>query len=222
MFKLEKLEFIHLIQPSQKGHSVKDAIDEKRRCFLRRATTAVGGIGLAAASVPFFSYWMPDAATEAASAPIKIDISQLKPREQLTVPWRGMPIWVISRDVEMLGSLPKSDGKLRDPLCEQNQQPAYCKNTHRSIKPEIFVTIGICTHLGCVPTYRPDVASVSPDWLGGFYCPCHGSLYDLSGRVYKDVPAPLNLKIPRHMYVSATEIMIGEDKDGIEGAISIS
>ncbi len=201
---------------------VKDEIDQKRRCFLRRATTAVGGIGLAAASVPFFQYWMPSADTEAAAAPMKIDISSLKPREQLTVPWRGMPVWVIKRDQGMLDTLTKLDGTLRDPLSEQDQQPEYCKNTHRSIKPEIYVAIGICTHLGCVPTYRPDVASVDPDWLGGFYCPCHGSKYDLSGRVYKDVPAPLNLKIPRHMFVSDTELLIGQDENGVEGAISIS
>lgn len=201
---------------------MKEVIDKHRRCFLRAATTAVGGIGLAAASVPFISYWMPSADTEAAAAPIKIDISSLKPREQLTVPWRGMPVWVISRDEEMLGTLSKVTDLLRDPLCEQDQQPAYCKNTNRSIKPQIFVAIGICTHLGCVPTYRPDVGSVSSDWLGGFYCPCHGSKYDLSGRVYQNVPAPLNLKIPRHMYVSDTEILIGEDKDGVQGSISIS
>lgn len=201
---------------------MKDEIDQKRRCFLRRATTAVGGIGLAAASVPFFQYWMPSADTEAAAAPMKIDISNIKPREQFTVPWRGMPVWVIRRDQDMLESLNKVESTLRDPLSEQDQQPAYCKNTHRSIKPEFFVAIGICTHLGCVPTYRPDVASVDPDWQGGFYCPCHGSKYDLAGRVYKDVPAPLNLKIPRHMYVSDTEILIGQDENGVEGAISIS
>ncbi|HTM64627.1 MAG TPA: ubiquinol-cytochrome c reductase iron-sulfur subunit [Gammaproteobacteria bacterium] len=201
---------------------MKDEIDQKRRCFLRRATTAVGGIGLAAASVPFFQYWMPSADTEAAAAPMKIDISSVKPREQFTVPWRGMPVWVIRRDQDMLDSLNKVEGMLRDPLSEQDQQPAYCKNTHRSIKPEFFIAIGICTHLGCVPTYRPDVASVDPDWQGGFYCPCHGSKYDLAGRVYKDVPAPLNLKIPRHMYVSDTEILIGQDENGVEGAISIS
>lgn len=201
---------------------VKDEVDQQRRCFLRRATTAVGGIGLAAASVPFFQYWMPSADTEAAAAPVTIDISGLKPREQLTVPWRGMPIWVIARDKEMLDSLNKVDGFLRDPLSEQDQQPEYCKNVHRSIKPELFVGIGICTHLGCVPTYRPDVGSVSPDWEGGFYCPCHGSKYDLAGRVYKDVPAPLNLKIPRYMFNSDTEIVVGQDEHGVEGAISIS
>lgn len=199
-----------------------DEIDQKRRCFLRRATTAVGGIGLAAASVPFISYWLPSADTEAAAAPIKVDISGIKPREQKTIPWRGMPIWVIARDQEMLDSLPQLTNTLRDPLSEQDQQPSYCKNIHRSIKPQFLITIGICTHLGCVPTYRPDVKSVTADWLGGFYCPCHGSKYDLAGRVYKDVPAPLNLKIPRHMYVTDTLITIGEDEHGVEGAISIS
>lgn len=201
---------------------MKDEIDLNRRCFIRRATTAVGGVGLAVASVPFFSYWMPSADTEAAAAPLKVDISALKPREQLTVPWRGMPMWIIYRDAPMLETLSKLDSSLRDPLSEQDQQPAYCKNIHRSIKKEIFVAIGICTHLGCVPTYRPDVASVSPDWLGGFYCPCHGSKYDLAGRVYQNVPAPLNLKIPRHKYLSDNEIIIGEDDDGVQGAISIS
>lgn len=201
---------------------MKEEIDQKRRCFLRRATTTVGGIGLAAAAVPFISYWLPSADTEAAGEPIKVDISSLKPREQLTVPWRGMPIWFIYRDQEMLDTLAKLNDTLRDPLSEQDQQPEYCKNIHRSIKPQILIAIGICTHLGCVPTYRPDVATVSSDWLGGFYCPCHGSKYDLAARVYKDVPAPLNLKIPRHMYLSDTVITIGEDKDGIQGAISIS
>lgn len=201
---------------------MKDEIDQKRRCFLRRATTAVGGVGLVVASVPFFKYWMPSANTLEAGAPIKIDISQIKPREQFTVPWRGMPIWIISRDQAMLDTLPKVYDYLSDPLSEQDQQPAYCKNIHRSIKPQFFIGIGICTHLGCVPTYRPDMASVSPDWLGGFYCPCHGSKYDLAGRVYKNVPAPLNLKIPRHSYLSDTEILVGEDKDGVQGTISIS
>lgn len=200
----------------------QDEIDQQRRCFLRRATTAVGGVGLAAATVPFVSYWLPSKDTEAAAAPIKVDLSSMKPRDQLTVPWRGMPIWIIYRDQTMLDTLPKMNSTLRDPLSEQDQQPSYCKNTHRSIEHRFFIAIGICTHLGCVPTYRPDENSVSPNWLGGFYCPCHGSMYDLAGRVYKDVPAPLNLKIPRHMYLSDTEILIGEDKEGVQGAIAIS
>lgn len=199
-----------------------DTVDEQRRCFLRRATTAVGGIGLAAAAVPFLQYWMPSTDTEAAGAPITVDISGMKPRDQLTIPWRGMPVWIIYRDPAMLASLNVAANELRDPHSDQDQQPAYCKNATRAIKPEFFVCIGICTHLGCVPTYRPDVDSVSTGWPGGFYCPCHGSKYDLAGRVYQGVPAPLNLKIPRYQFVSDTQIEIGEDANGIEGAISIS
>lgn len=199
-----------------------DTVDQQRRCFLRRATTAVGGIGLAAAAVPFMQYWMPSADTQAADAPITVDISGMKPRDQLTVPWRGMPVWIIRRDASMLASLSVALDLLRDPHSIQNQQPVYCKNHSRAIKPEFFIAIGICTHLGCVPTYRPDENSVSAGWPGGFYCPCHGSKYDLAGRVYDGVPAPLNLKIPRHQFLSESQLEIGRDMNGIEGAISIS
>ena len=193
----------------------EEEVDLARRCFLRHATTAVGGIGLAATSVPFIGYWLPSADTEAAGAPIKVDISTLQSAQQLTLPWRGQPIWVIHRTPEMLANLPKVDPELRDPDSSEDQQPAYAKNIYRSIKPEIFVAVGVCTHLGCIPNYRPDVGGISPDWLGGFYCPCHGSKYDLSGRVFKGVPAPLNLRIPRYMYSSATEIIVGQDQDGV-------
>ncbi len=194
----------------------KEEIDLARRCFLRRATTAVGGIGLAATAIPFVEYWLPSKDTEAAAAPVHVDISALQPKQQLTVSWRGQPIWVIRRTPEMITDLPKLNHDLRDPDCEEDQQPLYAKNIYRAIKPEYFIAIGICTHLGCIPTYRPDIGSISPEWLGGFYCPCHGSRYDLAGRVYKGVPAPLNLKIPRYMYLSDGEIVIGEDKEGIE------
>lgn len=194
--------------------SKDETIDQERRCFLRRATATVGGVGLAAAAVPFVSYWMPSADTEAAAAPIKVDVSALKLGQQLTIPWRGQPIWFIRRTPEMLDSLAKLDNQLRDPQSAEPQQPAYAQNTQRSIKADILVAVGICTHLGCVPTYRPDKGGISPGWLGGFYCPCHGSMYDLAGRVYKGVPAPLNLKIPRHMYLSETEIMLGQDSEG--------
>lgn len=195
-----------------------EEVDLKRRCFLQRATTAAGGIGLAAASIPFVEYWLPSVDTEAAGAPISVDLSQLQPKQQLTVSWRGQPVWIIRRTQEMLDDLPKLNNQLSDPDSLENQQPAYAKNIFRAIQPEFFVAIGICTHLGCIPTYRPDVGGISADWLGGFYCPCHGSRYDLSGRVYKNAPAPLNLKIPRYMYTSAQEITIGADKEGIEGA----
>src|SRR5579872_517912 len=200
-----------------KEHEKEEVIDAARRCFLRRATTVVGGIGVASASVPFISYWLPSKDTEAAAGPVNINISALQPKQQLTVPWRGQPIWIIRRTEDMLATLPQLTTQLRDPDSLEDQQPIYAKNIHRSIKPEYFVAIGVCTHLGCIPNYRPDIASITPDWLGGFYCPCHGSRYDLAGRVYKGVPAPLNLKIPRHMYVSDQEITIGEDKDGVEG-----
>ncbi len=195
-----------------------DEIDLARRCFLRRATTAAGGIGLAATAVPFVEYWLPSTDTEAAGAPVHADISVLQPKQQLTVSWRGQPIWLIRRTKEMIDDLPKLNSELRDPDSLEDQQPDYAKNIYRSINPEFFVAIGVCTHLGCIPTYRPDVGSISPDWLGGFYCPCHGSRYDLAGRVYKGVPAPLNLKIPRYMFQSEKEIVIGEDKNGVEGA----
>lgn len=195
-----------------------DEVDLKRRCFLKSATAAAGGIGLAATAVPFVEYWLPSVDTEAAAAPVKVDISALQPKQQLTVSWRGQPIWIIRRTQEMLNDLPKLNHQLSDPDSLEDQQPPYAKNIYRAIEPEFFVAIGVCTHLGCIPTYRPDVGGISADWLGGFYCPCHGSRYDLSGRVYKNVPAPLNLKIPRYMYTSAKEITIGEDKEGVEGA----
>lgn len=190
--------------------TTKEEVDAEKRCFLRRATVTVGGIGIAASAIPFISYWLPSTDIEEAGQPIHIDISQLQPKQQMTVIWRGKPIWVIRRTPEMLADLPKLNSKLRDPDSSVDQQPPYAKNINRSIKPEFFVAIGICTHLGCIPTYRPDVASVSPDWLGGFYCPCHGSLYDLSGRVYKDVPAPKNLEIPPYGYIDDKTIIVGE------------
>lgn len=196
----------------------KEEVDLARRCFLRRATTTVGGIGLAATAIPFIDFWLPSTDTEAAAEPITVDLTPLQPKQQLTVSWRGQPIWIIRRTQDMLDTLPKLTAKLRDPSSDEDQQPVYAKNIYRSIKPEFFVAIGVCTHLGCIPTYRPDAGGISPDWLGGFYCPCHGSLYDLAGRVYKNVPAPLNLKIPRYMYINDHEITIGQDQEGTVGA----
>lgn len=192
--------------------SIDEKVDEERRCFLRRATATVGTIGLAASSIPFISYWMPSADIEAAGGPVEVDLTPLKPAQQLTVIWRGKPIWIIKRTQEMLDTLPKLNSQLRDPESEDDQQPPYAKNIYRSIKPDVFVAVGICTHLGCIPTYRPDIGSVSPDWLGGFYCPCHGSTYDLAGRVFKGVPAPKNLEIPSYGYKTDSLIVVGEDQ----------
>jgi ubiquinol-cytochrome c reductase iron-sulfur subunit len=196
--------------------TVKDEVDNERRCFLKRATVTVGGIGLAATSIPFVSYWLPSKDIEAAGQPIIVDLTALKPAQQLTVMWRGKPIWVIRRTPEMLASLPKLTSQLRDPDSLEDQQPPYAKNIYRAIKPEFFIAVGICTHLGCIPTYRPDVGSINPEWLGGFYCPCHGSLYDLAGRVYKGVPAPKNLEIPPYGYQDDNHIIIGEHQAPVQ------
>jgi ubiquinol-cytochrome c reductase iron-sulfur subunit len=157
----------------------------------------------------------PSAKARAAGAPVRADISKLEPGQMIRVKWRGKPVWMVKRTDDMLQALPALDPELRDPDSEQPQQPAYAQNGYRSIKPEILVTVGICTHLGCSPTYRPDVGAADlggDDWKGGFFCPCHGSRFDLAGRVYKGVPAPLNLEIPPHRYLSETELVIGEDE----------
>jgi ubiquinol-cytochrome c reductase iron-sulfur subunit len=189
-----------------------DKIDTSRRRFLTAATTVIGGVGVAYAATPFICSWFPSAKAKALGAPVKIDISKLEPGAQMTVAWRGQPVWVIHRTKSMLDKLPQLDSQLRDPSSEQEQQPTYAHNEWRSIKPEYLVLIGICTHLGCVPMYRPEPGSVTPDWPGGFFCPCHGSRFDLAGRVFKGVPAPLNLVVPPYEYMSDTVILVGENQ----------
>lgn len=190
-----------------------DQPDPARRRALVAATTALGGIGVAIAAAPFVASMMPSERTKGAGAPVAVDISTLEPGTLLTVEWRGKPTWILHRTAEMLQILEKYEEKLRDPKSEVPQQPAYCKNPTRSIKPEFLVAVGICTHLGCVPTYRKEIApaDLGPEWPGGFFCPCHGSKFDLAGRVYKNVPAPTNLVIPRHGYLSDTRLIIGTD-----------
>jgi len=188
-----------------------DEIDEKRRAFLVKATTAVGAVGVLATAVPFVASMLPSEDVAEAAAPIKVDISHLKPGEQLTIMWRGRPIWIIHRTPEALASLKKDLTLLRDPNSQVDQQPPYAKNLYRSIKPEILVLVGVCTHLGCIPTYRPDEGSVSPQWPGGFLCSCHGSKFDLAGRVFKGVPAPINLEVPSYTYINDTTLLIGVD-----------
>ncbi len=190
-----------------------DKTNTGRRRFLTAATTVVGAVGVGFVLVPFVSSMQPSAKARAAGAPVRADISKLESGQMIRVKWRGKPVWMVKRTEEMLETLPTLDGDLRDPESLQPMQPAYAQNGYRSIKPELLVTVGICTHLGCSPTYRPDVApaDLGPDWKGGFFCPCHGSTFDLAGRVYKGVPAPLNLEVPPHRYLSDNEIMIGED-----------
>lgn len=192
----------------------------KMDCGRRRlivATAAVGGAGALAALVPFVSTMLPSERAKAAGAPVEVDISKLEPGQMVTVEWRGKPVWIVNRTQAMLDTLPQLNGEVADPQSDRLQQPEYCKNEHRSIKPEILVTVGICTHLGCSPTSKFKSGAdegMTPDWLGGFLCPCHGSTFDLAGRVFKAKPAPTNLEIPPHMYLSDTRILIGEDKKG--------
>jgi ubiquinol-cytochrome c reductase iron-sulfur subunit len=187
--------------------------DPAKRRFLIGATSVVGGIGAAFVAAPFVMSMFPSARARAAGAPVEVDISKLEPGQKIDVEWRGKVVWLINRTPEMLATLPKLDGQLADPRSQVPQQPANCQNEHRSIKPPIFVAVGICTHLGCSPTFRKDVApaDLGPDWLGGFFCPCHQSKFDLAGRVYKGVPAPTNLVIPPHRFLTDSKVLIGED-----------
>ncbi|NEV62717.1 ubiquinol-cytochrome c reductase iron-sulfur subunit [Thiorhodococcus minor] len=188
-------------------------VNKMRRRVLVAATSVVGAVGAGYALVPFVASMNPSARARAAGAPVEADVSKLEPGALLRVKWRGKPIWVVRRTPEMLDALPTNDPRLVDPNSEVAQQPEYCKNPARSIKPDYWVAIGICTHLGCSPTYRPEFApdDLGPQWKGGFFCPCHGSKFDLAGRVFKGVPAPTNLVIPKHTYLNDTTILVGED-----------
>ena len=188
-------------------------VDLKRRRVLTVAASAVGVVGVGFVAVPFIASMQPSARAKAAGAPVEADISKLEVGQMLRVKWRGKPVWIVRRSPEMLESLAALEQELRDPQSNDSEQPEYAKNPSRAIKPEYFLAVGICTHLGCSPTYRPEVApaDLGADWKGGFFCPCHGSRFDLAGRVYQGVPAPLNLAIPPHQYLSDTQLLIGED-----------
>jgi ubiquinol-cytochrome c reductase iron-sulfur subunit len=190
-----------------------ESVNKTKRRFLLGATTAVGTVGVIAAAVPFGMSLWPSERAKAAGVPVEVDISKLEPGQKINVEWRGKVVWVIHRTPAMLAGLPKLDGRVVDPKSEVDHQPTEAKNEGRSIKPEIFVAVGICTHLGCSPTFRPEVAppDLGSDWLGGFFCPCHQSKFDLAGRVYKGVPAPTNLIIPPYKFLSDTRILVGAD-----------
>lgn len=191
----------------------EDLLDEQRRHFLLTSTCVLGGVGALCALSPFVASWLPSAKAQAAGAPIKVDLSKMEPGQQATVEWRGRPVWIIRRTPEMLKRLDAEDKtRLRDPDSLVEQQPHYAKNKFRSVKPEFLILIGICTHLGCSPKYKPNLKELGPDWPGGFYCPCHGSTFDLAGRVFKGVPAPINLEVPPHRFISQHEIIIGENE----------
>lgn len=191
----------------------QEGADKARRRFLTGAATVVGGVGVAYTAVPFIAYWRPSARTEAAGAPVEVDIGQLEPGQRINVEWRGKPIWIFRRTEEDIEQLPTLADRLRDPKSQvASQQPPYCQNTYRSIRPEIGVLVGICTHLGCSPLYRPEDGSVSGNWPGGFHCPCHGSKFDLAGRVFKGVPAPINLQVPPYWYPADNRVIVGESE----------
>ena len=194
-------------------------LDEGKRRLLIAATGVAGGIAGGAAAVPFVASMLPSERAKAAGAPVEADISTLAPGDKLTVEWRGQPVWIVRRTKEMLADIKASDDKVADPESKRKPSeltPEYARNEYRSLKPEYLVVVGICTHLGCSPKDR-FAATPEPfaqDWKGGFYCPCHGSLFDLAGRVYKNKPAPDNLKVPPYKFLSDTKILIGDDSKG--------
>ncbi len=191
----------------------EQVVNKRRRLFLTAAATAVTGVGAAFVAVPFVASMNPSARAKAAGAPVEADISKLEVGQLIRVEWRGKPVWVLKRSEETLANIANAGDELRDVESNESEQPESCKNAGRSIKPEVFLAVGICTHLGCSPTFRPDVApdDLGPDWKGGFFCPCHGSKFDLSGRVFAGVPAPLNLVVPPHQYLTDSRILIGSD-----------
>ena len=192
---------------------MSEGADLKKRRFLTATTSVIGAVGVVGVAVPFIASWQPSTRAKAAGAPVEADISKLGPGELLRVKWRGKPVWIMRRTEKNLADLETLDPKLADPASDMPQQPDYAKNPHRSRKPEVWVAVGICTHLGCSPTYRPEVApeDLGPDWLGGFYCACHGSRFDLAGRVYSGVPAPTNLVIPPYQFLDDNTVLVGDD-----------
>jgi ubiquinol-cytochrome c reductase iron-sulfur subunit len=195
----------------------EQSVNQGRRRFLTATTAVVGGVGAAFLAVPFIKSWLPSERAQAAGAPIQVDISKLDPGQLLIASWRGLPVWVYRRSPEMLAALPTLDDRLRDPASENSdQQPEYAANPVRALKPEVGVYVGICTHLGCSPTFVPELAPqpFDAEWQGGFFCPCHKSRFDLAGRVYSGVPAPTNLPVPPHRFLSDTLIEVGLDPEG--------
>jgi len=194
----------------------KQEVDQSKRRFLIAATSAAGGIAVAATAVPFVASMMPSEKAKAAGAPVEVDISKIEPGAMVTVEWRGRPVWIINRTEEMLATLPELKDELSDPELQVAQQPAYCQNATRSIKPNLMVLVGICTHLGCSPSPKLEAnGDMGADWKGGFFCPCHGSKFDLAGRVFTGSPAPTNLVVPLHQYISDAVLLIGADESGV-------
>jgi ubiquinol-cytochrome c reductase iron-sulfur subunit len=196
---------------------VRDHVDEKKRRTLLVLTSAAGAVAGAAVAVPFVASWFPSAKALAAGAPVEVPIDKIEPGQQVTIEWRGKPVWVLRRTPEMLAALKGQEAVLADPESKASEQPDYVKGPERAIKADLFVVEGVCTHLGCSPTLKKEIGAASDmgaDWRGGYYCPCHNSRFDLSARVFKGSPAPTNLRIPPHRYASETLLVIGEDTKG--------
>ncbi len=193
-------------------------VDQSKRRFLIAATSAMGGVATVAVAAPFIMSMLPSERAKAAGAPVEVDISKVEPGSMITVEWRGKPVWIVNRNQDMLDQMGKIDDKLTDPKLDVPQQPEYTKNATRSIKPNLMVLVGICTHLGCSPSSKLSHGEegMGEDWPGGFFCPCHGSKFDLAGRVFKGSPAPTNLEVPPHKYLSDARILIGVGEDGKE------
>lgn len=194
---------------------MSEGVDTSKRQFLTSALSVVGAVGAGYLAVPFLSQMQPSAKAMAAGAPVEVDLSKMEPGQLIRVAWRGKPVWILNRTPEVLETLGTLDSKLADPMSNESLQPEYARNALRAIKPEIFVAVGLCTHLGCSPTFRPEIApsDLGNDWKGGFFCPCHGSWFDLAGRVFRGVPAPTNLEIPPYRYVNDNLIIVGEDSE---------
>ena len=190
-----------------------EKVDQVKRSFLKNTSVFLGAVGAAGVGVPLINYLSPNKSTKEAGKPITVDVSALKVGEQKTVLWRSKPVWIIRRSESMLASLDKTTLWLKDPDSKVPQQPEFAKNKARSERPDFLVLLGICTHLGCSPTYRPEPKSVDDSWQGGFYCSCHGSKFDLSGRVFKNMPAPINLEVPPYYFLDRNTLVIGENRE---------
>ncbi len=195
--------------------SDSEQVDSGRRHFLLVATTVTGIAGAAMTAVPFLASWKPSARAQALGAPVEQDISKLEPGALMKINWRGQAIYLVRRTPEMLSNLQGHDDRLRDPKSEESEQPKYAKNPTRSLKPDVLVLVGVCTHLGCAPLdrFQPQDPELGASWPGGFYCPCHGSKFDLAGRVFKDVPAPLNLRVPPYRFLNDGVVQVGVDAE---------
>lgn len=193
-----------------------EGVDKTRRRFLTGATCVVGAAGVVGAAVPFVGSWQPSARAKAAGAPVRIDIGKIEPGQMVTEEWRGKPVYIVRRTPEALAALTKDTDRLSDPTSQDSVQPGYVDPANRATRAEFLILLGLCTHLGCAPMYRPEVGAADlggDEWLGGFFCPCHGSKFDLAGRVYKGVPAPTNLEVPPYKYESDGVVIIGVDEE---------